>query len=228
MIEPFDAIADAYDQWYDAPEGRAIFQAEVACLRLASSGFRGRWLEIGVGTGRFASALGVPEGVDPSGRMLAKAARRGIRVYRAAAEHLPFSDGLFDGALVALTFCFVQDAAAALRECARVLASEGVLLVGTIPADGPWGRADRRKAQQGHPLYSLARFRTVPQFVALARCAGFERGASASTMLWEPDSGRIGAWRVEPGICHDAAFSAILFAKAGVARAELKARKNHP
>ena len=42
----FNPIADAYDGWYDTPEGRAIFHEEAACLRLLGN-FSGAWLEVG-------------------------------------------------------------------------------------------------------------------------------------------------------------------------------------
>ena len=43
MTSEFDAIADAYDRWYDAPEGSAVFQEEIECLRLLGADFSGRW-----------------------------------------------------------------------------------------------------------------------------------------------------------------------------------------
>ena len=52
----FDPIADAYDSWYATPEGHAIFEEEVQCLRHLGDDYSGRWLEVGVGTGCFATA----------------------------------------------------------------------------------------------------------------------------------------------------------------------------
>lgn len=69
LTQAFDAIADSYDAWYDSLDGRTIFEAELACLRLLVGHCRGRWLEVGVGSGRFASMLGVAAGIDPSARM---------------------------------------------------------------------------------------------------------------------------------------------------------------
>lgn len=227
MAQAFDTIADAYDQWYDTPEGRVIFQAEVDCLRLLCDEFRGRWLEIGVGTGRFALALGVEEGIDPSPRMLDKAAERGIRTYLGKAEHLPFPDGVFHGLLMALALCFIHDAELAMRQCVRALAPLGTLLIGDIPADGPWGRRYMREASEGHPVYSLARFRSAAEILALAGNAGLEARASASAVLWEPGSGRMGEARVEHGISQEAAFLGLLFGKAGTMPAAFKASEDY-
>lgn len=33
MASIFDPIADVYDDWYDSPEGQAIFKEESQCLR---------------------------------------------------------------------------------------------------------------------------------------------------------------------------------------------------
>ncbi len=78
MAQAFDRIAASYDQWYETTEGRAIFVAELECLRLICESFHGQWLEVGVGTGRFASNLGIARGIDPSMPMLKMAAKRGI------------------------------------------------------------------------------------------------------------------------------------------------------
>lgn len=116
-----------------------IFSTELKCLRSLSGRFHGRWLEVGVGTGRFAANLGATEGIDVSPRMLSIAAGRGIKVCEGRAEALPFPDRSFDGILMVLTLCFVAYPMQAIRECRRVLRSEGRLLLGIVPADSPLG-----------------------------------------------------------------------------------------
>ncbi len=138
MNHAFDAIADEYDRWYDTPEGAAVFRAELKCLRLLYAKYPGRWKEVGVGTGRSASSFGISEGIDPSPRMLENAASRGIEIHLGSAESLPFMERSFDGILIALTLCFVEDADQALKECLRVLRSGGRLLVGAVPGDSSW------------------------------------------------------------------------------------------
>jgi len=101
LLKAFDPIAVSYDQWYDSREGRIIFGAELGCFRQLCGSCLGRWLEVGVGTGRFASSLGIGEGIDPSPRMLEIESKRGIRSYGRRAEALPFPDDAFDGILLA-------------------------------------------------------------------------------------------------------------------------------
>ena len=212
MAQKFDAIADAYDRWYDTPEGQAVFQAEVACLRAIRKKVRGRWLEVGVGTGRFALALGVKEGIDPSPRMLEKAAGRGIRTYLGAAEHLPFPDGAFNGVLMSLSLCFMSDAEQAMRECARVVSASGSLLIGMIPADSPWGQLYKRKGVEGHTVYSAATFYTCDEVVRLATDEGLVFDAAFSCLFSHPGSPVIETSPRE-GIVESAGFVAVAFAQ---------------
>jgi len=215
LTQAFDPIADSYDRWYDSPEGRAIFNAEVACLRLLCRPCIGRWLEVGVGSGRFAAMLGVVEGVDPSAQMLEIAARRGIKTYEGGAEALPFPDSSFDGVLLALALCFIADSKQALKECHRVLCPTGRLLLGVIPADSPWGRTYQKKGSKGHRIYGQAQFRRASEIVGLVERAGFGLRDAASTLFWEPGASPETEPRVETGIVPEAGFLGLVFTKVG-------------
>ena len=211
MTSMFDPIADAYDRWYDTPEGSAIFHEEVECLRLVCDNFSGCWLEIGVGTGRFAEALGITHGIDLSPQMAVKAARRGIRVCVGSAEQLPFPEQLFDEVLMALTLCFLENPEKALQECARVLRKNGRLILGTIPVDSPWGRSYIRKGAEGHPLYTHARFYPIKKTVCLVEKMGFKLRRGCSALLWGPDNPSTGYSRVKTDIVTEAGFIGLLF-----------------
>lgn len=207
----FDPIADAYDDWYDTPEGSAIFREEVECLRLLRDDCSGRWLEIGVGTGRFAEALGIAHGIDLSPPMAAKAARRSVRACVGRAEQLPFPKRMFDGVLMALTLCFLEHPETTVHECARVLKKNGKLLLGTVPADSPWGRAYIRKGNEEHPVYAHAHFLTMRETVRLFEKMGFKLRHGCSALFWSPDAPSSNDPRVETGIFAEAGFIGLLF-----------------
>jgi len=213
MTQPFDTIADAYDKWYETPEGEAIFQAELKCLRSLHEKSPGRWLEVGVGTGRFACSLGIAEGLDPSQRMLEIAASRGIGTHPGKAESLPFIESSFDGVLMALTLCFIAEAKQALKECLRVLRSDGRLLIGTVPADSHWGKEYIEKASKSHPIYATAHFRTAAEIVELAQSAGFALIDAASSLFWKPGEEPQPQPQVKAGIVSEAGFLGLLFEK---------------
>jgi ubiquinone/menaquinone biosynthesis C-methylase UbiE len=210
-VESFDLIADDYDRWYDTPEGKSIFREEVDCLRLVSRGCTGRWLEVGVGTGRFASALGVPEGIDPSPAMLEIAARRGIETKRGSAESMPYPDESFDGVLIVLVLCFLKNPLQALKECRRVLRPGGRLLLGAIPAESPWGKLYTQEGKAGHPVYSQARFRTIEETMEFSKIAGFELEDAAGALFWSPESEGGGHDGAKRGISQDAGFLGLLY-----------------
>ncbi len=137
LVEHFQKTAASYDAWYDAHP--ALYRTELAALKKAVPG-RGRGLEIGVGTGRFASLLSIRYGLDPSPAMLAQARRRGIRAVRGYGQALPFHDRSFDLALIVFVIEFVEDLEGFLAEAARVLKDRGRLVIGFMDGNGVWGR----------------------------------------------------------------------------------------
>lgn len=209
MGTAFGNAAENYDRWYDSPEGARVFEAEAASLRQVCPLIAGDWLEIGVGTGRFAAALGIGEGVDPAPEMLAFAANRGVRTRVGVGENLPYGTHVLDGILMVASLCFVNNPPRVLRECARVLRSDGALLIGHIPSDGPWGRSYVKKAEAGHPLYSHARFTTVKEVLELASAARFALQSAASTLFQPPGEPHIEPARIESGVMPGAGFVAL-------------------
>jgi len=208
----FDRLAHRYDAWFDSAQGAAIFRAEVECLERLMPADRSGWVEVGVGSGRFAQALCVPEGVDPSLPLLQMAAARGIRTARGVAEDLPYEDNELEGILLVVTLCFLDDPERAMREFARVLQPDGRLLVGFVPADSAWGKQYMRKSKEGHPFYSVARFYTAREAVDTASAAGLRLMGAASTLPTGPEE-ELGQIPVLDGSVPGCGFVAMVFAR---------------
>lgn len=143
----FEKLAARYDAWYDGQAGAAVFPSEVACLRPLLDGLPRPWAEIGVGSGRFAAALGVEAGLDPAAAPLALARSRGIYVIRGVGERLPFRSGVFGAVLIVVTVCFADDAAALLAEARRVIRDDGAVVLGEVFAGSAWGASTSARAQ---------------------------------------------------------------------------------
>ncbi|MBN2548835.1 MAG: class I SAM-dependent methyltransferase [Anaerolineales bacterium] len=165
----FDAYASEYDHWFDEKE--PIYQAEIAAMKrfipTAGSG-----IEIGVGTGRFASQFGIKIGIDPSRNMLNMARQRGLAVCQGAGEFLPFRDAQFDFALLVTVVCFVENLAPFFLEVRRVIKADGMIIVGFIDKNSDLGKLyESRKATD--KFYKEAHFYSVGEITDFLRQTGF-------------------------------------------------------
>lgn len=147
-----------------------LLRAEVMDLLGGLGG--ARVLDAGCGTGHFSLPLAAGNavvGVDFSGEMLAFARRKGLVPVRAAAEALPFSDGVFDVALTANVLHLSSDGAALVREIVRVVKPGGRIIICTINAGnaalGFLRVLERRK-------YRHIRIYPFREIAALVRAAG--------------------------------------------------------
>jgi ubiquinone/menaquinone biosynthesis C-methylase UbiE len=183
--EPFDKHAAGYDAWYETTVGEAVFEMEVGCLRPQTDRLSPR-LEVGVGTGRFARALGIEFGVDPSRPMLELARRRGVRTVQGLGEHLPFRSSSIGGVLVAFTICFVRDPVLVLEEISRVLIPGGGLVLGFLPRGTAWAEMYARRGAEHHPIYETARFYTAKEVEDFIVRAGLRITGYRSTLLQPP------------------------------------------
>ena len=89
-----------------------------------------------------------------------------------------------------------------MREFARVLQKNGLLLVGIVPADSRWGRCYQAKGNEGHPFYSVAGFYTCGHAKQLAASVGFKFVRATSTLSMGPgeELGNVKLWDgVNPG-----------------------------
>jgi len=204
----FDTYAAKYDAWYDTEPGKTIFAMEMACLRPFIEN-RQPWLEVGVGSGRFAQALGIDYGLDPSMSLLQLAKSRGIRVVRGVGEELPFKSGQFVGVLMVLTLCFVTDPEKVLREAGQVVKREGWLVLGLILRESPWAEFYQRRGREAHPLYQEARFYSRRQVEAMLKRAGLGELEYRSVLRQPPG---LASYRPEmpvAGYVPDAGFAAV-------------------
>jgi len=182
----FDTHADEYEAWYDTEVGKAIFAMEVDCLKPLLYGYSRPYLEVGVGSGRFAQALGIEYGVEPAPALAHMAKARGVRVTEATGEGLPFPEKMFGGILIAFTLCFLDKPQKALQEAWRVLQPEGGFVLGLILRNSPWAEYYAGKGREGHPIYSKARFFSKDEVESLLRMCGFKVLDYRSTLFQPP------------------------------------------
>ncbi len=176
--------AKEYDSWFD---DSLLFSIEKEAIAALPVSLQTPSLEIGVGPGRFAAALGTPVGIDPAFAPLQIARERSINVCQSVGEALPFKDAIFTTVSLYFTICFVQDPAAVLQEAWRVLQGNGQLVLGFVPATGKWGENLQQKKRNNHPFYEHAHFFTVEGIKTLLLEQNFSVATSVSSLYQNPE-----------------------------------------
>jgi SAM-dependent methyltransferase len=185
VFSPFDDLASEYDAWFDK-EGKLIFSIEVQAFQTLLSSLPKPWLEIGVGSGRFAQALGIETGIDPSIKLIRMARRRGIKAFRGRGEQEFYAQETLGTVFLIVTLCFLDYPLDVLKEIARILAPDGKLAMGMVLKESPWGRFYEKKKHQGHRFYKLATFYSHDEVIRLLAQAGFVTEKIISTLFQKP------------------------------------------
>jgi ubiquinone/menaquinone biosynthesis C-methylase UbiE len=210
-IQVFDSSASDYDVWFEE-EGRLIFASEVEALRQALPLLPKPWIEVGVGSGRFAQALDIDIGLDPSSELLKIARGRGISGLLGRGEEAPFKDASFGAIFLIATLCFIDSPERILSEASRLLKSGGKVLLGLVLKESAWGQRYQAKKESCHHFYRYATFHSHGEVDMLLKQAGFCVEQVISTLFQDP--GKVN--HIEPpreGFFADAGFTVILAGK---------------
>ena len=175
-VNIFDRYYKKYDAWYDKNKFAYLSELEAIKKILPQ---KGKGLEIGVGTGRFAHALGITAGIDPSKNMIEIARKRGVDVRQCFGEHLPFKNATIDYAAIIITICFVKDPKKVLNEARRVLRENGKIIMGIIDKNSFLGEFYQKKKSV---FYKRANFFTVREITELLKDTGFHKFSYYQTL----------------------------------------------
>ena len=182
---PFDTLAIEYDAWFDK-EGSLIFFIETQAFRELLSSLPKPWLEIGVGSGRFAQALGIETGVDSSIKLVKMARHRGVTVFLGRGEQEIFDDESFGTVFLIVTLCFLDSPLDVLKEANRILMPGGKIVLGLVLKESPWGRFYQAKKAEGHRFYKYASFYRYDEIAKLLEQVGFVIEKTVSTLFQQP------------------------------------------
>ncbi len=167
---PFDVYYQEYDRWYE--KNKSIYDIELKAIQEIMP-FIKNGVEIGVGSGRFASILGIGFGIDPSINMLSMAKKRGITPICGIAEHLPIKDLSFDLVLMITTICFLKNVNLAFKEANRILKREGYFILGFIDKNTVLGK-EYVKKQHNSLFYRNAKFLSSKEVITRLNYIGFK------------------------------------------------------
>lgn len=180
--EIFNKHAVDYDSWYD--KNNLIFESEVLAIRehLDKLPAISYGIEVGLGTGRFASALGIKEGVEPAEAMRQIAVKRGIEVMNAKAENLPYKDLHFDFVIMIMLIGYLESPVTAFREAHRVLKHDGRLIVAFIEKDSTLG-TQYAQEKPSNIFYKHCSFRSITQVQKWLKEAHFKSFEFTQTLF---------------------------------------------
>ena len=201
----FNVPAEAYDRFMGL-HSRQLAPQLIDLARLRPGD---KVLDVGCGPGALTTELVARLGaasvsaVDPSEPFVAAARARhpGIEVQLAAAEALPYEDGVFDAALAQLVVHLMADPAAGLREMVRVTRTAGVVAACVWDFAGeraPLSPFWRAASELGHDVRGESALAGATQghLVALFEAAGLRHVEEATLVArleytsfdewWEP------------------------------------------
>lgn len=160
-----------------------MFLSEIEAVReMMPEGEKLRGMEVGLGTGKYAQALKIKEGIEPAGNMRARAIARGIDTIDAVAENLPYGDLKFDFVLMMFSIAYFADLHLALKEAFRVIKNNGCLVVGFIDNASKSGKI-YEAGKEGSMFYNHAKFYTVSKVVEELYAAGFRHFDFSQTLF---------------------------------------------
>lgn len=190
---PFETHYEEYDAWFD--RNTNVYESELLAVREVLPP-PGDWVEIGVGSGRFASRLAIPTGIEPAEGIAILARGRGINVLNGKAECLPLENESVDAAFLITTLCFVDDVDRTFHEVARVLRSGGYAVVAFIPKDSRFGRRYCADASEDR-FFRHATLPTKRRVFKAIEAAGLEIERIVQTLTGSPERAND---RIEPPV----------------------------
>lgn len=177
-LEAFEHHTERYEEWFE--NNKLAYLSELEALKSLLP--KGKGMEIGVGTGRFAEPLGIKFGIDPSFSMLKVARKRKMKVVGGIGENLPIKDNSFDFALITTTLCFLENVEETLKEIKRILKKKGYLILAFIDRESFMGKLYQKKKDK-NPFYKFANFYSVKEVKEKLKKAGFSNPEIKQTLF---------------------------------------------
>jgi len=164
VTDYFNRNCIVYDKWFEMHSREYNEQLEFLKTIIP----KGRGIEIGVGTGRFAGPLGIEFGLDSAPNMLKLAKERGVKTIIGSAYNTKLPDKEFDFSLLYVTLCFLENPEKAIREAFRI---SRIVISVILDRESTYVQ-NIMKDSRG--FYQLANFYTGRDVVDMYRAAGLK------------------------------------------------------
>ncbi len=182
LVKAFERNIKKYEDWFI--KNHFAYNSELKGVKDLLP--KGRGIEIGVGTGRFAGPLAIKFGIDPSIAMLKVARKRKISVIGGVGEQLPIASNSFDFALITTTLCFLSDIEKTFKEIKQILKKNGFIILGFIDRESFLGKLYLKKKEK-NPFYKFANFYSVKEVIEKLKKTGFSKVEIKQTLSTFPE-----------------------------------------
>jgi len=175
-ISAFNKVAGEYDAWYNHPQGKQVFTAELNAVdQLLPS--EGIGLELGAGTGIFSQHLTKSDRMiiclDPSEEMLVRAKERDLPIVLGLADYQPFRVGVLDFTFLVSVMEFLDNPVQVFKENVDTAKPEATMTVLFINSDSPWGDFYRDIGSKGDTVFQHAKLYTLSEAAETLEKAGY-------------------------------------------------------
>lgn len=199
MVASADGLTGSYLHWRSSRLGLITDGLEQALLlELLGPVEDQMLLDIGCGDGALSAVLAQRgarvTGLDANAAMVAAARRRAeseavpLMLLKGKGETLPFRRDAFDVVLAVESLCFIQDAAQAIAEMARVLKPGGRLVIGDLGRWSLWAMQRRIRGLLGNRVCRAATFRSAAELGSSIEAAGLEVTAVRGAAYYPPSA----------------------------------------
>lgn len=136
-MNSFDYTADKYEQWFK--NNHELFKSELKAIQNLIEEDLGTTLDVGVGTGVFAEALNIKEGIEPSKEMAKYATQRGIDVTISTIEEFQI-EKKYNSIFMITVDPFIKNIAEVFNKIYDMLANLGCLYLVILDRETPLGK----------------------------------------------------------------------------------------
>jgi len=168
-----------YEKWFNTND--KLFETELEAIKQLLPP-NTEAIEIGVGTGIFATQLGISIGVEPSEEMATAARKKGIKVIRGRGENIPITTKTYQLVLMVTADCFLDDIAKSFSQIHRILVDHGIFIIAFLDRNTPLG-SFYEKNKHNSNSYKNANFRSTTEIIRLLKGASFNIIAQRQTIF---------------------------------------------
>lgn len=151
-MNSFDYTAAKYEQWFQ--KNHELFKSELKAIQDLIEEDLGEALEIGVGTGVFAEALNIKEGIEPSKEMAKYALARGIDVTISGIEEFK-TEKKYNSIFMITVDPFIKNLERVFKKIHNMLTNSGCIYLVILDRETSLGKTyDKNKENDENYKYA--------------------------------------------------------------------------